>query len=737
MDISHLVEGLNQQQREAVCANEENCLVLAGAGSGKTRVLVHRIAWLIEVVGVSPHSILAITFTNKAANEMNARITELLKHSAGGIWCGTFHAISRRILNQQNKDAGLIPNFTIMDSADQKRFIRRVMEQLNLDRKKFPPDGVQKFINKQKEQGLRAADIERGGDYMHNQLLQIYTAYEKLAAQEHLVDFAELLLRTYELLSRNKAIGAFYAKKFRHILVDEFQDTNGLQFSLIKALQGSNQGSPNDGGDGKGHNKGASKTTSYVMAVGDEDQSIYGWRGAEIGNILNFEKMFAGSSVYRLEKNYRSTENIINAANAVISNNRERLGKKLWSDIKNDKLVDFYRAPTDKLEAAFVADAITEHYRQGNKLQDCAVFYRANAQSRIIEETLVHSKIPYRVYGGLRFYDRAEIKNVIGYMRLLVNRNDTEAMRRIINIPSRGIGGTSLGKLNDYALDSNLSLWDASIRIVDGGDKEKSILNSRAINAIKQFLDLIEKTDEAINGLTLQEQTATIIKLSGLEGMYEHGKDAGNESARENLKEFINAANVNYGSDEGSDMAIFLSNVALESGGVQANEYEDAVQLMTIHSSKGLEFPMVFMTGMEEGLFPLEKASFDESALEEERRLCYVGMTRACRHLCMSCCESRLLYGHEAYNPVSRFVEEVPKHLVRELSRNQRHQPYLNQDDSSHIPTKIGQQVSHPTFGYGKITNLEGLGASARVEVDFEDEGPKWLVLQYAELQLL
>ena len=696
--------------------------MLAGAGSGKTRVLVHRISWLIEVLGVSPHSILAITFTNKAANEMKARITQLLRHNAGGIWCGTFHAISLRILKQQYKDAGLIPNFTIMDAADQRRFIKRIIERLNLDLKKFPSDGVQRFINNQKESGLRAADVARSGDYMHNKFLEIYTLYERTAAAEHLVDFAELLLRAYELLSGNQAVGGFYRKKFKHILVDEFQDTNELQCALIKVLNGDNKNSAKSDKAKPGKN--------YVMAVGDEDQSIYGWRGADIGNILNFDKIFPDSEVYRLEKNYRSTENILNAANAVISNNRQRLGKKLWSDLQDSSPIHLYRAPTDKLEAAFIAELITDHYSQGNKLGDCAIFYRANAQSRIIEETLVHNKIPYRVYGGLRFYDRAEIKNVLAYMRLVGNRNDSEAMRRIINIPTRGIGGTSLNRLSDFAEQQGMGLWRAANHI--STDEDSAGINKRAVNSIKDFIRLIDNIADSIQGLSLQEQTASIIKSSGLDGLYAGGKDMETESARENLQELINATNISFGSEDESDLEIFLNNVALESSNSQAQEYEDAAQLMTLHASKGLEFPVVIMTGMEEGVFPLEKSQYDETHMEEERRLCYVGMTRACRRLYLTCSESRLLYGREAYNPISRFVEEIPDELIRELGRGKQAAP-----SRMSINLKVGQEVSHPTFGYGKIRALEGSGASARVEVDFEEEGTKWLVLEFAELQLL
>ncbi|MBE8182121.1 MAG: UvrD-helicase domain-containing protein [Candidatus Portiera sp.] len=714
MDISHLVDGLNEQQREIVCAEPSNCLVLAGAGSGKTRVLVHRIAWLIEVLEVSPHSVLAITFTNKAAGEMKARIADLVKKGGGGIWCGTFHAICLRILKQHHTEANLTPNFTIIDTGDQKRFIKRVIEQLNLDKKKFTPDGVIGFINKNKEQGLRAATVKGSHDYMHNQLLKIYERYEILAAQENLVDFGELLLRTHELLSRNEAIGKHYSSKFKHILVDEFQDTNGLQCALIHSLQGKDN-------------------NNYVMAVGDEDQSIYGWRGADIGNVLNFDKLFNDTKTFRLEKNYRSTENILKAANAVISNNSDRFGKELWSDIKDNALIEFYRAPTDRQEASFLTDALADHYKQGGKLNDCAIFYRTNAQSRIIEETLIHHGIPYRVYGGLRFYDRAEIKNVIAYMRLIVNRSNTEAMLRIINLPTRGLGSTTISKINDLAQKHNISLWDTAKAITQGAPAIITDLNKSKIAVVQKFLDLIDKIDDSIRGMGLQEQTSTIIKLSGLEQLYNKNKDADYESARDNLQEFVNAANIAFNSDESSDMEIFLDNIALESGSTQAQEYEDSVQLMTIHASKGLEFLKVFMTGMEEGLFPLEKSAYDDKLLQEERRLCYVGMTRACRHLCITCCEARLLYGRENYNPISRFIEEVPKELIRNLNDKKR-TTLLN---NSMIKLKVGTRVNHPTFGYGEVTNTEDNGHISRVQIDFEHEGSKWLVTEYAQLQIL
>ena len=714
MDVSHLVKGLNEEQQQAVCAPEGHALVIAGAGSGKTRVLVHRIAWLIEVMDVSPHSILAITFTNKAANEMKTRIGTLLKQEAGGVWCGTFHATCRRILSQHHKEAGLIPNFTIMDSADQKRFVKRIVQRLNMDLKKFPPEAAIGFINRQKEQGKRATDVDKTHDYMHNQLLKIYLTYEETAREEHLLDFAELMLRAYELLTQNKAVSKHYAKKFRYILVDEFQDTNVLQCALIKALQGDEK-------------------KNYVMAVGDEDQSIYGWRGADISNILNFDKMFEKPQVFRLERNYRSTQNILTAANALIAQNKDRLGKKLWSDKESNELIGFFRAPTDRLEAEFIIDTILEQFQAGRKLGDCAIFYRANAQSRIIEETLVHRNIPYRVYGGLRFYDRAEVKNVIGYMRLLTSADDNEAFRRIVNLPARGIGPGTLEKISYYSESHGVSLWHAAHRIAGGEDA--GLLAPRALTAVRQFVELIDKMRGAIQNKSLTQQTALIIKLSGLEEFYSSTKTVEAESARENLKEFINTANQSFGGEPSDDMAIFLNNIALESGVSQAGEHQDAIQLMTLHASKGLEFPLVFMSGMEEGLFPSERSTMEPGKLEEERRLCYVGMTRACDRLYLTCCESRRLYGQEAYNPVSRFLEEIPEELLNDYKKKRRSAGRHEQLAS--VSLKPGQRVKHPTFGCGVVTKVDGNASHSRIAVDFDEDGSKWLILEYAELELL
>ena len=711
MDISYLIEDLNEQQRDAVCADESNALVLAGAGSGKTRVLVHRLAWLIEVLKVSPNSILAISFTNKAAKEMRSRMERLMGHSASGIWCGTFHGIANRILRQHYEAAGLSQNFQIIDSTDQQRLIKRVLEEINLDAKKFTPKQAQYFINNHKEEGRRCADVERSSDYMHNNLLHIYTVYEKIAAAENLVDFAELLLRTYELLKGNKDVGNYYAKKFRHILVDEFQDTNEMQCALIKLLQGEEK-------------------ENYVTAVGDEDQSIYGWRGADIGNILNFDKLFSDVKVFCLEQNYRSTINILQAANAVIENNKGRLGKTLWSDIKNENLIEIYRAADDRQEADFIAEMIIDYQRKGVALKDCAVFYRANAQSRIIEETLVKRSVPYRIYGGLRFYDRAEIKNALAYMRLIISRDDNESFRRIVNIPTRGMGASSLRKIMDAAEERNVSFWTAAEMMI-----ESSGLPKRSANSMKLFMQLIDKISADIAGLGLKEQTALIIKQSGLENMYETSKDEGAKSAVENLRELINAADVSFGDgDYINDMTVFLNNIALESGGAQAKEHQDAAQLMTMHSAKGLEFPVVFISGMEEGVFPLESAKTNDEDVEEERRLCYVGMTRARQQLYLTCSETRRLYGREAYNPISRFVEEIPVELTHTMGG--KYFRFQKQTFESPLAKK-GQRVMHPSFGYGVVVGSEGTGENARVEVDFESEGNKWLVLQYAQLEML
>lgn len=700
------LDDLNEQQQQAVTAGAGNHLVLAGAGSGKTRVLVYRIVWLIQRQRVFPDSILAVTFTNKAANEMKSRIASALGRHTPCRWIGTFHSIANRLLRFHHKEAGLNKDFHIMDAADQKSLIKRIMKENNLDDKRWPPKMVQHHINEWKERGLRSHKVGSGGDWMREKIVEIYVLYEKITRREHLVDFAELLLRAYEVLSDNPDLLEHYRKKFRHILIDEFQDTNGMQFAFIQLLKGKN---------------------NQVMAVGDEDQSIYGWRGALIENILNFDKLFPDTSIYYLEQNYRSTDSILQAANAVISHNKHRLGKNLWTAAKDNEPLQLYRAIDDKDETLFVIDTIKQHQREGGNLSDCAVFYRVNAQSRILEDKLVAEKIPYRIYGGMRFYDRAEIKHALAYMRLVVNRNDYESFIRVLNIPRRGLGSQTLAKIIRTADRDQLSLWQASQRLV-----EESALATQTRRHLGNFISLIDSLDEKTEKLPLNEKVAHIIKLSGLEALYKSTIEG--QSNLENLAELINASSSYPQGKDKQTMAEFLSAISLEAGGEQAKEHQDAVQLMTVHSAKGLEFPIVFLVGMEECLFPLESLSGETKELEEERRLCYVGITRAREKLYLSCAESRSLYGREAYNPVSRFVEEIPTELVHQINSS-----YQSKTPSyaPQQPIKMGQRVMHSSFGYGVVRDMEGEGEYARVEVDFETEGHKWLVLQYAELELL
>ena len=694
-------DDLNKEQQQAVEAGKGNHLVLAGAGSGKTRVLVHRIAWLIQQQRVFPDSILAVTFTNKAAREMKERVTKTLGHPSACHWIGTFHSICLKLLRFHYKEAGLIRDFQVIDSAEQKTLIKRVVEGLNLDDKRWPTKTVQSYINSWKEQGLRSHQVRLDNDWAKEKILQIYIQYEKVAQQEHLVDFAELLLRTYEMLSNNSSLQRHYHRKFRHILIDEFQDTNRMQCALIQLLKSKD---------------------NQVMAVGDEDQSIYSWRGARVENILNFNKLFPNTSVHYLEQNYRSTNPILEAANAVISHNKSRLGKKLWTNITSDEPIHFYQAIDDEDEVCFVVDTIKKHQEEGNSLADCAVFYRVNALSRIFEEKLVHERIPYRIYGGLRFYDRAEIKHTLAYMRLIANRHSYDSFIRIVNMPRRGIGSQTLENIIKTADTHQLSLWQATKRIIEERPNQKHLSN---------FIQLIDSMDSKIEDLPLGEKTAYVIKLSGLNDFYKATKDK--QSCLENLAELVHAASAFSVDKSKETMAQFLNNVNLEAGGEQAKEYQDAVQLMTVHSAKGLEFPIVFMVGMEDGLFPLGSASIERDDLEEERRLCYVGITRAKRTLYLSCAEVRLLYGNKASDPVSRFVEEIPPDLLHQINVPKK------KVDSFYPPPliKMGQRVMHSSFGYGVVKGMDGEGEFARVNVDFETEGQKWLVLQYANLQLL
>ncbi len=727
MDVSYILNDLNEPQREAVAAPASNLLILAGAGSGKTRVLVHRIAWLIQAEGASPNSILSVTFTNKAAREMRSRIDELLGTSSGsignprGMWVGTFHGIAHRLLKAHWKEVGLQQNFQILDGDDQLRIIKRIHKELELDETHWPPRQSQWFINGQKDEGRRAAHIEDyGKDLNHTMMLRVYLAYEQACDRQGVVDFAELLLRAHELWLKNPAILKHYQERFGHILVDEFQDTNTIQYAWLRVLSGKK---------------------IPVVAVGDDDQSIYGWRGAKIENIQQYSKDFPNTHIIRLEQNYRSTSTILSAANAVIENNSGRLGKELWTDGDEGELISLYAGFNEQDEARFVVERIEEWVKDGKNRSSSAILYRSNAQSRVLEEGLIRAGMPYRIYGGQRFYDRLEIKNALAYMRLLNNRDDNTAIERVINTPTRGIGNKTIETLRAYAREHELSLWEAAKNIVT-----QKLLPNRAANALQQFLDLIDTIDTNTHELTLHDLCDHVVSISGLIDFHKKEKGEKGQARVENLQELVVAARQFEAEDENlSPLQEFLDSAALDAGEAQADEFEDSVQLMTLHSAKGLEFPLVFLVGMEENLFPHKMSMEEAGRLEEERRLCYVGITRAMEKLYITYAESRRMYGDINQNRPSRFIREIPKELVQEvrlntnITRPASFSPSTISDGYNIPETNIslGQQVFHSIFGVGTILNFEGRGPSARVQVNFDDEGSKWLVLQYANLEAL
>jgi DNA helicase-2/ATP-dependent DNA helicase PcrA len=741
MDVSYLLDSLNDPQREAVAAAAGNQLVLAGAGSGKTRVLVHRIAWLMRVEGVSPQGILSVTFTNKAAKEMRHRIEDLMSIPTRGMWVGTFHGLAHRLLKAHWQAAGLPQNFQILDSDDQLRLIKRLMKEMNLDDARWPPRQAQWFINAQKDDGLRAAHINSYGDAYHQTMLSVYQAYEEACERGGMVDFGELLLRSHELWLNHPELLAHYQQRFKYILVDEFQDTNAIQYAWLRVLAG-NQ--------------------CHVMAVGDDDQSIYGWRGAKIENIQQYTKDFADVSTIRLEQNYRSSSNILDAANAVIDNNTDRLGKKLWTEGGAGELISLYAGFNEQDEARFIVEQIESHKQKGisasselhaedAKFADMAILYRSNAQSRVLEEMLLRENIPYRIYGGQRFYDRLEIKNALAYLRLLINRDDDAAIERVVNTPTRGIGGKTLEVVRQHARSAGVSLWRAANEAI-----ELKLLTARAANALQAFIDLINRLHSDTESLNLAEQTDHVIECSGLLEFHKNEKGEKGKDRVENLEELVSACRqfTPDEAEEGDSLRQFLDNASLDAGDAQADEYEDSVQLMTLHSAKGLEFPLVFLAGLEENLFP-HKMSMDEPGrLAEERRLCYVGITRAMSKLYITYAESRRLHGSETFNPPSRFLKEIPEKLldkVRVSSKITRPTSYgsasYKQTDTGSYTDQssdeeqpgiaLGQLVWHKTFGEGTVLGIEGSGSSARVQVNFDKDGCKWLVLQYAKLQPL
>ena len=723
MDVSYILDDLNDAQRDAVTADSTGTLVLAGAGSGKTRVLVHRIAWKIKVEGLSAYSILAVTFTNKAAREMRGRIEALLGGNVNhGMWVGTFHGLAHRLLKAHAREAGLPDNFQILDSDDQLRQLKRIHRELELDDARWPPRQSQYFINGHKDEGRRSAHIDDfGGDHYLTTMLKVYRRYEEVCQQQGVIDFAELLLRALELWRNNPAILDHYQQRFKHVLVDEFQDTNAVQYAWLRLLT----------------NNGMAMT-----AVGDDDQSIYGWRGARIENIQQFSKDIPNTQIVRLEQNYRSTGTILKAANALIANNSQRMGKELWTKGEDGDKIALFAAFNEQDEARFVTDRIDELLRDDYRRSDIGVLYRSNAQSRVLEEYLIRAGVPYRIYGGQRFYDRLEIKNALAYLRIIALRDDDTAIERVINTPTRGIGNRTVEILREYARQHQLSLWRSALAIIENG-----MLPARAGNALRGFLSLIEDLATQCQDLPLDEQVSITIDKSGLIAFHEKEKGEKAQARVENLQELITAARGYSPEDEDAEpLRAFLDQAALDAGDQQADEHEDSVQLMTLHSAKGLEFPAVFMVGVEENLFPHKMSMDDPERLEEERRLAYVGITRAEQKLFLSYAESRRLHGQESFNSLSRFVREIPNEFIDEVRINNtvsRPSSYAQSTTSAQqaaadsIGFGLGQRVLHSIFGAGVVISFEGQGASARVQVNFEDEGSKWLVLQYANLQLL
>lgn len=715
-----ILSELNDEQRCAVQAPLKPALVLAGAGSGKTRVLVHRIAWLCEVEKVSPGAVIAVTFTNKAANEMRTRIESLTNLPVRGMWIGTFHGLCTRFLRLHHEHVGLENSFQILDAQDQLRLVRRITNRLELDEEKWPPKQTQWFINQQKEAGRRSDAVQEDGDPKNDQMLNIYREYEKICRSIGVVDFTELLLATHELLRDNTELLQHYQMRFKHILVDEFQDTNQLQYAWLRVLAG---------------------TTMPIFAVGDDDQSIYGWRGACVENINNFKKDLADVQVFRLERNYRSTETILNAANALIENNQSRMAKRLWTQDRQGQPIQLFAAFNEREEASFVVSCLQAWQEQRHALKEAAVLYRSNAQSRIIESALASSNIPYRVYGGLRFFERAVIKNALAYLRLISHPSDDSSFERIINYPTRGIGQRTLALLREHARSANCNLWSAGTQLI-----KAEALSSRARASLSAFFELISELSQQSKTLALDKQVAQVAEL-----LIKHLQKKLTEAAQsdiENLEELVVAAQqfskqwTPEDEDSLNELDAFLSYAALESGDEEAQADEDYVQLMTLHSAKGLEFPMVIITGLEEGLFPHDRSLESQSGLEEERRLCYVGITRAAERLILCYAEVRNRgYGAPVYNTRSRFIDELPGELV-EAVRPVTYADTKNIAASPHSSGNsewiaLGQRVHHPTFGEGVVIDFEGADEHARAQVHFSKAGTKWLVLAMAKLTVL
>ena len=723
MDISELLDGLNDRQREAVAAPLGNYLVLAGAGSGKTRVLTHRIAWLIAVEGVSEGSIMAVTFTNKAAAEMRHRIeATLAQHSAHrlfGMWVGTFHSIAHRLLRAHYADANLPQDFQIMDSEDQLRLMKRLLKLHNYDEKMYPPKQACWYINNKKDEGLRPQQIDDMNDRQEKEWNNIYRIYQDTCDRAGLVDFAEILLRAYELFLRKPLILQTYQRRFQHILVDEFQDTNHIQYAWIKLLAGK---------------------TGKAMIVGDDDQSIYGWRGAQIENIQHFLDDFEQAQTIRLEQNYRSTGNILTSANQLISNNNNRLGKNLWTEGEQGEPVGIYAAFNELDEALFVSSQIKIWLEDGGKLHDCAVLYRSNSQSRVLEEALIRAQIPYRIYGGMRFFERQEIKDALAYLRLIANRHDDAAFERVINTPPRGIGERTLEVLRNITRERQITLWQATQVAIN-----ENKLAGRAATALLRFTELILSLQQDSEEMPLFAQTDFVIKHSGLYEMYKQEKGEKGEVRIENLEELVSAAREFIKPDDTEDMTeltAFLTHASLEAGEEQASPHQSCVQMMTLHSAKGLEFPRVFMVGVEEGIFPSFMSLEEAGRLEEERRLAYVGITRAKKKLTICYAESRRLYGKEERHLPSRFISELPEECIQTVRLRGTVTRAYNQSAVGSTPIlsndsgwKTGQKVRHEKFGQGTVINVEGTDNNTRLQIAFQGQGIKWLIAHLAKLE--
>ena len=758
MDLSRILNPLNDAQRAAVTAPLGPVLVLAGAGSGKTRVLTHRIAWLIQSQGVSPHSILAVTFTNKAAAEMRARVEQLLGTPGSALWLGTFHGLAHRLLRMHWREAGLPQGFQILDAEDQLRLIKKLAKAANLDESGFAPKDLQYFINKHKDEGRRPQHLKAGADHTSAQMIKFYGEYEQACARSGVIDFAELLLRAYELWRDNASLLEHYHHRFRHVLVDEFQDTNAIQYAWMKLLVG---------------------PEGYPFVVGDDDQAIYRWRGAQVENLHRFRDDFPHAGLFRLEQNYRSTGSILDAANALIGNNSGRLGKSLWTHDGRGDPVKLFAAFNERDEADFVVTRILEWVQRGGRRSDTAILYRSNAQSRSFEEALILARVPYRVYGGQRFFERKEIKDALAYLRLMVNRDDDASFERVVNLPSRGIGAGTLDPIRESARSTGSSLWQAATTAV------AAATTGRGTSAILGFLQLIERLAHGAQALPLHEQVDHVIQGSGLVEHYQKDKADRGEARVENLAELVSAARDYAPEGEMPPLQSFLAHAVLESGEAQGEAFEDCVQMMTLHSAKGLEFPLVFLGGLEEGLFPHQRTHIDLEGLEEERRLCYVGMTRAMKQLYFTYAEQRRLHGIDSFNAPSRFIREIPPALLEEVrprirvsAREGDYESMVNVRGSSGTygaygrergrsygadtprgadygaralaagmgasglssggeRMRLGARVRHGKFGEGVVLDIEGQGPHARVQVNFERQGSKWLMLQYANLELM